>query len=141
MELSDALTLLKKKGHRLTKTRKLILTILFNDLDPRTAPELQIELITMNHKVHKTTIYRELEFLITENIIEEIPSSQPEKLYEITDLPHHHHAACTTCGSITHFTSHQLEAAIVQITNQLEKENIIIKSHIIELYGTCKKCR
>lgn len=95
------------------------------------------ELLTV-YPVNKTTVYRELEFLKSKNIIHEVVFADGVKRYEFSNQTHHHHLVCVKCDSV----------ADVEIDENLQdQEKQILKSnrfkvinHSLEFFGLCQSC-
>lgn len=138
MNLDLTLSSLRDKGHKITNVRKEIVGI-FSQVDkPFTAQELHKALKTIGLSVNKTTVYRELQFLTDEGYLVEVHLNPKETSYESTDLMHHHHLICETCGNIDNVTNclaEELEADV------LKKKGFKITRHALEFYGTCSSCR
>ena len=87
-------------------------------------------------KVNKTTVYRQIDKLISEGKIVEIDFGDGKKRYELTSLNHHHHLICKNCGKIKDV---ELDENI--ILNELSKrKDFKIESHNLEFFGHCLKC-
>lgn len=50
------------------------------------------------------TIYRNLDLFVKEKMIKKIPLGTEEAQYEFQHEPHHH-AVCTDCNKVVHFTA------------------------------------
>jgi Fur family ferric uptake transcriptional regulator len=87
---------------------------------------------------NKTTIYRQLDFLLSEGLIRELDFGEGKKRYELKS-GHHHHLLCTKCKHI--------ECVDIEDNFQKEEEEILkrnnfkIKSHMLEFFGICGKCQ
>ena len=53
---------------------------------------------------------------------------------------HHHHIACVNCDTIEDFENKDVEKILEKIGRNSSKF-INIKSHSLELFGFCKKCK
>lgn len=128
---------LKSLGCRQTKTRIKILKIL-NCFQPFSALELKQHLYRCQVNVNKTTIYRELTFLLEKNIINELVLKDGIKRYELKLEQHSHHLVCLSC--------HRIKRIILEnILSKQEKKfsqqlNFKILNHSLEFYGLCNYC-
>lgn len=125
---------IKDKGHRMTQVRSRLIE-LFSSSDHKlfTAAEL---LKILPKGVNKTTVYRELEFLMREKLIRQVLFPDGVARYELMD--HHHHLICTTCGETTMVNiSEDLDE---QISKQAKKAQFVVESHSLEFLGRCKNC-
>lgn len=134
----DFLNQLVATGHRLTAVRRLIIDFLQQSQKPATALELQGVITKKLRPVNKTTIYRELELLLNNNIIVEINFGDNKKRYEIAGLPHHHHLVCSNCDKVEDVfidrDLHQLEQKITK------EKSFTVHSHSLEFFGLCQDC-
>lgn len=89
---------------------------------------------------NKTTIYRELFFLLENNFIKEVEFGDGKKRYEITlNKPHHHHVVCLNCKEIVNIP---LEKELDEEENKIEKiTNFKLTSHMLEFFGLCPNCK
>lgn len=128
---------LQDSGNRITPVRRALVE-LFSDMSlPVTLEQINNVLENKNIYANKSTLYREIKFLLTNNYIVEITLSAKVLAYEASDLEHHHHLICDLCGSIaniTHCLIHGLEDGVYK------KEGFSITHHVLEFHGTCKKC-
>lgn len=113
---------------KLTARRQEILTYLTHCGDAKTAAEIQAALPHIN----LVTIYRALELLATGGALKKIRLAGDEASFEVQHEPHHH-ALCTLCGKVIHFTTN--DAA-------LEKEfslpGFIVDELEVTLKGRCR---
>jgi len=125
----------EKIGGRLTKIRRLIIDILANNSCLLSKKNLLNELKKIKIKPHRSTIYREIKFLVKNKIIKKFILMDNE-YYEIIQ-DHHHHLICINCFSISR----------INLKNCFKDKNKIIKQnkfeitdHNFEIYGRCLKC-
>ena len=122
---------------RQTKTRRGVLLVLENS-QPLAAPEILARLKENNIVVNKTTVYRELDFLLNKKVIAEVILKDGLKRYELQVPEHGHHLICLQCQKIER----------VALDNDLDKqEKAITRSrgfkvlnHSLEFYGLCRHC-
>lgn len=126
------------QGHRKTKVRVALISILVKIKKPLDVPKLHSLLIKIIGKIHKTTIYREIDFLITQNIITEIYFTDGKKRYEIAHLPHHHHLVCTQCEYVEDILINNDLAVIEKAISQ--QKSFVIMRHSLEFFGLCQLC-
>lgn len=135
-QLREALSLIKSRKKRITKTRESVLDTIYNFTRPVSAPEI---LKKSGLKVNKTTIYRELDFLLGQNLIKEVKISHYIIHYESSSLGHHHHLICQSCGSVEEIVCDELEAPLETLQKRVSSK-FSIKQHNLEFYGTCSGC-
>ena len=137
MNLDLTLSSLQDRGHRITKVRKEIVKIFSQTPKPLSANEVEKALLKSGLSVNKTTIYRELHFLLTNSYLTKVYLHPKEVSYESSELKHHHHLVCDDCGevdSVTNCLARDLEGEIYK------KKGFKILRHSIEFYGQCKRC-
>ena len=125
------------KGHRITKVRKEVVRIFSETDKPLSANQVEKRLIKSGLSVNKTTIYRELQFLLANHYLVEVHLYPKEVSYESSELKHHHHLVCNSCGSIENVTNclaKELEKDIYK------KKGFKTERHTLEFYGTCASC-
>lgn len=138
MLTAEILLKLKTDGHRITPIREKIIDLISKSESPLSAPELQEFFLISKIKVNKTTIYRELDFLLQKTLINEVEFGDGKKRYELND-GHHHHLICLNCSKIEDV---DLETDLSREQSKIEKETgFKIKSHSLEFFGYCKNCQ
>lgn len=129
---------LKNKGFRLTKVRKALIEELDIAKKPLSANEL-IELLNdRGLQPHKTSVYRELGFMLEQGIIKKLTFGERQDRFELAAMEHHHHAICENCGEIEDINC---VAGIREIEERLREQNFEVSDHLIEFFGLCKKCK
>lgn len=134
------LSFLKGSGERVTPARKKIVEI-FSDGNLVSANDLLIILHKKGLKVNKTTIYRELEFLLNKGLVKEISLVGGKRYYESTMLEHHHHLICKNCRNSLEIKNNGLETDIKKIIQETKKKvGFKIEDHSLEFFGLCANC-
>lgn len=131
---------LRTQGHKITKNRTIILEYLSHKDSPVPADEILSHIQIEHHTVNKTTIYRELFFLLEHNFIQEVEFGDGKKRYEITlNRPHHHHIICVNCKNVSDIP---LEKELEAVEQNIEKTtDYKLTSHMLEFFGLCKNCK
>lgn len=89
--------------------------------------------------VNKTSVYRELQNLITHGEICEAEFGDGKKRYELASLDHHHHLVCTNCKSVADVKLQQdLDAEERRIE---QSTGFKVERHSLEFFGKCSDCR
>lgn len=134
----DIITFLSEQGYKKTRVRETLISHLENLKKPLSALEIQMFFLKKKLQVNKSTIYRELQFLLDRKVIVEINFGEGRKRYEIAGLPHHHHLICSNCQNVDDiFIAGDLEV----VEKKIKKEkSFIIKYHTLEFFGLCKNC-
>ncbi|NTU66827.1 MAG: transcriptional repressor [Candidatus Moranbacteria bacterium] len=135
--MDNILQKIKKDGFRLTKIRKAMVGIFVGEKKPITSSEIQEGLSLVDIKADRTTVYRELLFLLERKIIKKIQFSDHKMYYEICS-DHHHHLVCLKCNSVKEIV---LEGHLERQEKDIyAKEKFKVLEHSLEFYGLCEKC-
>jgi Fe2+ or Zn2+ uptake regulation protein len=122
------------KKHRLTVARSNLLKILESSPSPISADEI-LKLLPVN----KTTVYRQLQSLINQELVIPVNFSDRTIRYESAKTGHHHHLICTKCHWISDVTiPENVENYIKPIATA---RKFSIKSHQLEFFGLCQGCK
>ncbi|MEK9166808.1 MAG: Fur family transcriptional regulator [Patescibacteria group bacterium] len=125
---------LKAKGFRITKARAAILDLLEKSNAPVSADEIVASL-----GVNKSTVYRELDFLESQDLITDIRLDNAKNMYESKSKNHHHHLYCIKCKKIEEV---DMDNDLDIFEKKLEKDTKFkIKKHSLEFFGTCLTCQ
>ncbi len=87
-------------NRRHSKKREQILTVLRDAKAALSAAAIHERLPA----VDQATIYRNLDLFVQEGLIKKLHLGKTESLYEFQGHPHHH-AVCTNCERVIHFTA------------------------------------
>lgn len=140
--IQETLSYLKAKGYKTTRVRTLVIELLANSKSPISVTEILQKFTLRPNELtvpNKTTIYRELDFLLEQGIIREIDFSESKKRYEFKDAKHHHHIICVKCKKIEDVDLNQdLKAQETKITKE---KNFKIINHSLEFFGLCSICQ
>jgi Fe2+ or Zn2+ uptake regulation protein len=141
MQVHQVFKDLKTQKKKLTLVRKAIIRLFSDSHVLLTASELQQELAEQGIKVNKTTVYRELDFLLHYQIIKEIAIKSGITHYESFFHPHHHHLTCSDCGGIESVDTPELENSLRELENRLNQHGFAVQEHSLEFFGLCAGCR
>ena len=100
MNFEVILQKLRSGGFRLTSARKSIIRIFLDSGAPLTAVEVMALLQRIKVNVNKTTVYREINFLISQDMLRELHLGDGRKRYEVMKDDHHHHLFCVSCSGV-----------------------------------------
>jgi Fur family ferric uptake transcriptional regulator len=126
---------LKDGGFNLTKTRRLVFSLLYKQ-EPQSINELNHKI---NGKLDRVTLYRTLQLFEKLAIVQRVYSGWKYKI-ELTDSfsYHHHHMSCIRCGQVTSFRESE---EIEQLIDKLGKsEHFQVTTHLLEIQGLCQAC-
>lgn len=125
-------------GIRLTRARKALVGLLSDAQAPRAIPEIQISFQQMGVVFHKTTLYRELEFLMNKGIVKEVIVSGEKRYYELIG-EHHHHTVCLGCGDIRDVVFRENLVNVEHVLAQ--QDGFRVLEHSLEFFGFCRACK
>lgn len=138
--MKSTLELLKHNGARITKTRLAVLDIFSHENQPLSVAEILLFLKKQGILVNKTTVYREMEFLLEKGIVVAVFIDEKHTKYEL-NLGHHHHLVCRNCGNIEEIEMKEIENLFVVIEKKLkQKMKFTNISHSLEFFGICSTC-
>lgn len=136
-----ALDILKTKGFRLTKPRKLVLDLLDKAERALSAYEIKDLLDAAGEKVDTVSVYRILDCLEETHLIHRIAASG--KVLKCSDHDHemqqeHLVLSCQNCS----MTEEVLYPGMSKMIRSIEKTaSFKIQNHNIEFFGLCPQCR
>lgn len=134
---ADALCL--RKGLRLTPTRRRVLELIVERPGGAKAYDLLDALTAENPSARPPTIYRAIDFLLSNGLIHRIESLNA---YVSCACPEHAQAyqllICKSCGEVQELHEEQLDA---QLEAAAEREGFQIMTKTIELHGHCRACQ
>jgi len=98
----------------------------------------------VSNKVATSTLYRVLNDLKRNGILEEFATPENDTVVELSlnEHDHHHHVFCTKCGEVEDVTlSKDIEKQLgAEISNIQKTSKYLIKEHTLELIGLCSNC-
>ncbi|HHY82150.1 MAG TPA: transcriptional repressor [Clostridiales bacterium] len=126
---------LKKKGYKVTRQREAIISVL-GEVEHQllTAQEIFEKILGMGSATNFSTVYRNLEMLLQEEIIRKVELNRDAAYYELNySGDHHHHLICKKCGSIQ-------TTSFCPLERLGDEDGFIPVEHKFEIYGYCKEC-
>jgi Fur family ferric uptake transcriptional regulator len=122
---------------RQTQSQERILNLLKVLNRPLSAQEMYVELRTHRQTMGLATVYRALEALKLEGVVQDRKLSNGESLYSLVQQDRHH-STCLQCGEsivIEDCPVHQLESQL-QTEHQFK-----VYYHTLEFFGLCDDCQ
>jgi Fur family ferric uptake transcriptional regulator len=120
-----------------TRSQDRILDLLKSIKQGISAQDIYVELRNRSQSMGLATVYRSLEALKLEGMVQMRTLANGEALYSLTQQDKHH-LTCLRCGMsipITQCPVHELEIQL----QALHKFNIFY--HTLEFFGLCNKCQ
>jgi len=128
--------LLKDSHLKVTKKRIAVFNVLTSVNEPLSIDEI---FMALPMEMNKTTLYRILHAYTSLGLIYQTDFRDGKAYFEFQDK-HHHHIVCTDCGIREDITNCTFGGLIPQLTRESKKFDIV-KSHSLEFFGICKKCK
>ncbi len=133
MELKAIVENLKNSGFRITPARQQIIKLFYDADYPVAADEILAKV-----KVNKTTVYREIETLLSQGFLTQVDFADSKKRYELSMRGHHHHLVCMRCKSVAELDiadDFSKEATLIE-----KQKKFKILKHTLEFFGLCEGC-
>jgi Fur family ferric uptake transcriptional regulator len=104
------------------------------------AQEIFDRLRARNRRVGIASVYRVLELLSSEGLVQRVDLGAGAAGYERVDPDggHHHHLVCEDCGKVAAFEDRALEEAIERLAR---RHRYSVGLHEVTLRGSCPDCR
>ncbi|MGA3352240.1 MAG: transcriptional repressor [Acidimicrobiales bacterium] len=131
---------LRRRGGRVTSTRRLLLRALFERSGHRTAPELAEDLArevkAYGLEVHMSTIYRFLDELEELGVVSHSHLGHGPAVYDVSPVGHFH-LVCEVCGEVTESP----DALLAALARSLKARcGFSIDAHHFAIAGRCRNC-
>lgn len=126
------------ESQRNTRQKQLLLAILKEAERPLSINEIYSRLVNQLPRIAKSTIYRNIDSLLSQDLIEKYHLNDSEVFYRIKAdrSEHRHYVICEDCKKIFDLPSCPIHA----LENAMEEEGFIIRDHQIQISGICKSC-
>lgn len=121
-----------------SKQREEILEVIKSTKTHPTAEEIYNMVTKIDAKISKSTVYRNINILVEENVIEKVVMPVgPDRFDYIHEQ--HHHAVCTICGKVYDFV---YNFNTDEIAETIKKQSgIETNANIITINGICNNCK
>jgi Fe2+ or Zn2+ uptake regulation protein len=137
---SDVLDSFRKNSKKITTTRKTIVKMFVGKHNLLTANQIQQKLRQKGLNLNKTSVYRELQFLLDSKILKKILISPGVVHYESALSNHHHHIVCNSCGNVEEVDTRDIEKSMVGVEKNISRGGFKVLDHHLEFYGLCGVC-
>ncbi|QWB99474.1 transcriptional repressor [Mycoplasmatota bacterium] len=139
MEKKSIISKITEAGLKKTKYRVNIIDLLEKSNTLLSAQDIHTQLIKNKTKVNLSTVYRTLDKLTENGIINKVDIEQEKQsLYEYNRDEHHHFLICKNCNKIETIYNCPLHDYEQEI---MKDSGFYITGHKIEFYGYCKECQ
>ena len=139
--LDEVCSRFREEGVRLTPVRKAVVSVFIESGRPMGFAEIASRLEEIGLTPNKTTVYREIDFLVSGGLVVELSLGGGRKCYEWAS-GHHHHLVCRSCHRIEELEAHEMEPAFEKFEKSLSRKSSFAElSHSLEFYGICNQCR
>jgi Fe2+ or Zn2+ uptake regulation protein len=144
------------ESQRNTKQKQLILAIMKETDRPMSINEIYAQVVLTLPKIAKSTIYRNIDSLLNQKLIDKYHLNDNEIFYKIKadSKEHKHFVICDDCKKVFDLPSHKHfvicddckkvfdlpSCPIHALENAMEEEGFIIKEHQIQITGLCRAC-
>jgi Fur family ferric uptake transcriptional regulator len=129
----------RSKGLRQSNQRKEVLWTFLKTESHLTADELHRLVKKKSPEIGIATVYRTIKLLKESGVSREIKLDDGITRYEhLYNHAHHDHLICSECGKLIEVLDPEIEKLQTKLA---KKHGFKIKSHKLEIYGTCKNCR
>ena len=88
-------------------------------------------------KIGLTTVYRSLQTLVVEKIVDVLRREDGEAIYRICGGGHHHHLLCKVCGRTEEISGEAVEKWTQEIARRYNFRDV---GHSAEIFGICANC-
>ena len=125
-------------SRHLTRQRQLVLEILKETPGHPDAGMIYLEAKKRDERIGLATVYRSLDFLKNEGLVEENSFGEDHGHFETTQGPHHYHFTCVDCGKVIELKGAEMDR-IVQTLSDLRP--VQVTEINIHLRGCCPDCQ
>lgn len=126
-----------ENGLKVTKARKLIISILEKSEQPISAENLY-EIFKKKEDSNLSTIYRNLKILKNKSVVEIVCEIDGISYYRLKGKKHKHSIICESCGKIIPIDNCPIKKIEMDLEN---KTGFVIDSHSLEFRGICPDCQ
>lgn len=124
---------------RMTRQRVAVLNDLAAHTGFRSAQQIHADLAAKGKRIGLTTVYRSLQTMADEGLVDTVRASDGETLFRYCELvTHHHHLVCRECGATEEVDLAEAEKILSQVAAD---HGYINAAHSMELYGVCPNCQ
>jgi len=134
---SRAEAALRRRGGRMTRSRRALLDLLESHSRPLGPRELHRELRRRGTPMDLVSVYRNVAALLELGLLHRVLGSTAVRPCAGREPRCHHAVVCTGCGSAREFHSRPLERALAGVRRAT---GFNVQEHLLELRGLCAAC-
>jgi Fur family ferric uptake transcriptional regulator len=125
-------------GQRNTRQRTAVIETLGDLTSFASAQDIHASLIADGQKVGLTTVYRTLQQLNNQGLVDTLQDESGEMLYRscVSDH-HHHHLVCTSCRRTVEIDGGPVEQWAAQVSAE---HGFVLTGHTADVFGLCPDC-
>ncbi len=135
--MSDLKSLIHKKGGRITPQRQMVLEAVRECGSHCTPEEIYDRVSARATAVNRTTVYRNLEFLVDIGLVTVAHVRGNRTVYEAAGPHPHHHLICQRCDAVMHMEHAPVAEFFARIAQEQRFE---VKTDHLVLFGVCAEC-
>ena len=124
------------KRQRNTPQRQLILNAVKARCDHPGADQIYHDVRTVNNKISRGTVYRNLYFLAQQGEIHQVKLPHMDRFEDRLDK--HYHIRCTECGALCDVPMDYISELDDQVK---EKTGFTVEGHSVTFEGLCPDCQ
>lgn len=124
---------------RNTLLRQNLISFFENSCAPKTAKELLFLFQEKQIEIEKSSLYRQLEKLVEDDILEMSLDLSGQRQFELKNS-HHHHFICQSCETQLELTDSKLEKEIFSLSQKIQRQGYSVRTHQFNLIGLCQNC-
>lgn len=136
-----AIDQLRARGQRVTAARRALVEVLARTGEHLNADEIAERMSTLAPDVHRATVYRTIDSLVSLGILTHVHLPHGAATYHLTgvdDHDDHLHLVCRTCGVVVDAPHDLLDPVVEAARSELGFE---LDPHHVALTGECGACR
>ncbi|MFN2304782.1 MAG: Fur family transcriptional regulator [Anaerolineales bacterium] len=136
MELRETLN---QEGLRLTRPRRIIMSILEQAAIPLSPQTIQLRAIQTHQDISLVSVYRTIDLLTNLELVRRVHGHDGCQGYALSSPGHHHHLVCRDCGKTIEFCGSEDLSNLVDTIQ--EQSGFQIDGHLLQLFGRCPECQ
>lgn len=122
---------------RKTPARDAVTNFLLSSDFPVDVEQIVSFLRSKNMNTNKVTVYRIIDFLFQNGIIDRLEFREGKFRYEVKKEDHHH-LVCGNCGKVEDIEDKYMKSLEKKIFGN---KGFMVKNHSLEFFGLCQDCQ